>query len=102
MKKILIGIVFILILSGCRHYTDRYIIQRNNDTVLIKDTCYVLRVDTLYIVKQNAVSLKQADAVSTLTQIQYYENIINRNPSQKKYEHGWITRALKYYNFKKK
>ncbi len=50
---------------------------------------------------KRAISAREQDATSTLSQIIYYVNICDRNPKQKMYEHGWLKRALKYYKPKK-
>jgi len=88
MKKQLIGLLFIL-LSAC----EPVLAQQKADSVKIyRDSIFVLGT------KYEKVNAEKKDAVSTLAQIIYYEKIIVRNKTQKKYEHGWVTRALKYYN----
>jgi len=87
MKKQLISLLLIILVSFttvCQTQKDSVKIYR--DSILILNTKYKI------------VNNEKKDAVSTLAQIIYYEKIINRKKSQKKYEHGWITRALKYYN----
>jgi len=92
MKKQLI-ILFLIILTGC----SPILAQQKIDSVKIyRDSVSVLQI------KYEKVNDEKKDAVSTLAQIIYYEKIIVRNKTQKKYEHGWITRALKYYNYKPK
>jgi CII-binding regulator of phage lambda lysogenization HflD len=87
MKNQIISLV-ITILCSC----SPILAQKPDSVKILKDSISVLNA------KYQKVNNEKKDAVSTLAQIIYYEKIINRKPTQKKYEHGWITRALKYYN----
>jgi len=92
MKNQLISLLFI-ILSACSPVLAQ---QKVDSLQIYRDSVSVLQI------KYEKVNDEKKDAVSTLAQIIYYEKIIVRNKTQKKYEHGWITRALKYYNYKPK
>jgi hypothetical protein len=103
MKAFIYFILFVLVIltQGCAQ--KKLITQEKNKLVVQHDTIHIISVDTIPVVKMDTVykngeTLKQADAISTLAQIIYYEKIIAHNPIQKKFEHGWILRALKYYN----
>lgn len=94
-------VLFIFFTGSCT--PKKMIVAEKPNTIIRHDTIHVIVMDTVPVMKMDTVykngeTLKQADAISTLSLIIYYEKIIAHNPTQKKFEHGWILRALKYYN----